>query len=94
VLDPTRFLELKYETFCEQPLETCRQVLQFVDLQSSPRFERDVVATPIKNTSHRWREGLTVPQQHLLDNLLRDDLVRYGYHASRTGETIPGAVAS
>ena len=93
-LDPTRFLEVKYETFCDQPLETTRRVLEFAELQCSPQFERDVAATPIKNTSHRWRDGLTAAQQHLLDNLLRDDLVRYGYDASPLGEMIHGTVAS
>jgi hypothetical protein len=93
-LDRTRFLEIKYEAFCEQPLETCRRVLEFAELRRSPEFERHVAATPIKNMSHRWREGLTAPQQHLLDNLLREDLVRYGYDVSHRGEKIPGAVAS
>jgi hypothetical protein len=83
--DPTRFLEIKYETFCDQPLDTSRRVLEFAELQCSPQFERDVAATPIKNTSHRWRDGLTAAQQHLLDDLLRDDLVRYGYDASPRG---------
>ena len=84
-LDRTRFLEVKYETFCDQPLDTTRRVLEFAELQSSPQFERDVAATPIKNTSHRWRDGLTAAQQRLLDDVLRDDLVRYGYDASPRG---------
>ena len=31
-LDPARFLEIRYESFCEQPLETYRRVLDFADL--------------------------------------------------------------
>ena len=58
--DPARFLEIKYETFCEQPLETCRRALDFAELPGSTAFERHVAATPIKNASHRWRDGLTV----------------------------------
>jgi omega-hydroxy-beta-dihydromenaquinone-9 sulfotransferase len=90
VLDPTRFLEIKYEAFCGQPVETCRRVLEFAELQGSPEFDRQVAATPIKNMSHRWRDGLTAAQQHLLDDLLREDLVRYGYDVSHRAEQIPG----
>ncbi len=90
--DPTRFLEIKYETFCDQPLETCRQVLDFSELAGSPAFERHVAATPIKNASHRWRDGLTVAQQHLLDDILHEDLVRYGYDVPQRSEKISGTV--
>jgi hypothetical protein len=90
--DPTRFLEIKYETFCEQPLETCRQVLDFAELPSSSEFERHVAATPIKNTSQRWRDGLTASQQRLLDDLLHEDLLPLGYDVPHRGEKIPGTV--
>ncbi len=59
--DPTTS-EIKYETFCDQPLETCRQVLGFSESPISQAFERHVAATPIKNASNRWRYGLTVAQ--------------------------------
>ena len=91
-LDPSRFFEITYEAFCEQPLETCRRVLEFAELPGSPELERHVAATPIKNTSHRWREGLTVAQQHLLDDLLGADLHRYGYEVTHRDEKIPGIV--
>jgi hypothetical protein len=90
--DPARFLEIKYETFCEQPLETCQRALDFAELPGSTEFERHVAATPIRNVSHRWRDGLTLAQQHLLDDILREDLLRYGYEAPHRGESIPGLV--
>ena len=31
-LDPKRFLEIKYEEFCQQPVESCRRVLEFAEL--------------------------------------------------------------
>jgi omega-hydroxy-beta-dihydromenaquinone-9 sulfotransferase len=91
-VDEARFLEIKYETFCEQPMETCRRVLEFAELPGSAAFEREVAATPIKNASHRWREGLTAAQQQQLDELLQEDLLHYGYEASHSGRPIPGAV--
>lgn len=91
-VDEARFLEIKYETFCEQPMETCRRVLGFAELPRSPAFEREIAATPIRNASHRWREGLTAAQQQLLDELLQEDLLQYGYEASRSARQVPGAV--
>ena len=83
-LDPGRFFEVRYESFCRQPLETCRQVLEFAELPPSREFEREVERTSIRD-SNRWRDDLTPQQQALLDDLLREDLPRYGYRvADRT----------
>ena len=87
-LDPKRFFEVKYEEFCERPLETCRQVLEFGELPESADFERHVKATSIKSMSNRWRDDLTTGQQALLDGLLREDLLQYGYDASDKVEKI------
>ena len=81
-LDPARFLEVKYETLCQEPLETIRRVAQFAELPASPVFERRVRAAPIRDMSSRWRDDLTAEQQALLTSLLREDLVRYGYEVS------------
>jgi hypothetical protein len=87
-LDPKRFLEVKYEEFCQQPVETCRRVLDFAELPASAGFERDVKAASIRDMSKRWRDDLTPAQQTLLDELLSEDLVRYGYGRPHTPETI------
>jgi hypothetical protein len=91
--DASRFLEIKYETLCDQPMDTFRQVLDYAELPSSPAFEREVAATPMRNASQRWRDGLTPGQQHMLDDLLRDDLGRYGYDVTRRVEKVSGTVA-
>jgi hypothetical protein len=82
-LDPSRFLEVKYEVFCQSPLETTRQVLDFAELERSPHFERQVEAARIEDRVDRWRGDLSEKQQALLTNLLRDDLQRYGYDVGR-----------
>lgn len=79
-VDPAHYLEMKYETFCEQTSEAIRRVVQFAELEPSARFERHVADSPIRDTD-RWRKDLNVEQQALLTDLLRDDLVRYGYDA-------------
>jgi len=81
-LDASRFLEVKYERFCEAPLETCRRVLEFTGLRHSPGFEREVATTRITDMTHRWRRDLSPEQQALLTGLLREDLLRYGYDVS------------
>lgn len=81
-LDPARFLEVRYERFCQQPVETCQRVLEFAELHPSPAFERHVKTTPIKAMATRWRVDLNVEQQAMLTDLLHEDLRRYGYDVS------------
>jgi len=45
-----------------------------------------VKSASIRSTSNRWRKDLTLAQQAILDNLLRDDMLRYGYGDSRPQE--------
>jgi hypothetical protein len=79
LIDPRRFLEIKYEEFCSQPLETLRRVLTFAELPASAQVERGVQQTSLRNMSLRWRDDLTPAQQDLLNELLADDLARHGY---------------
>jgi hypothetical protein len=87
-LDPKLFLEIRYEEFCKQPLETCRRVVEFAELADSTKFEREVEAASIRD-SNRWRDELTPEQQAVLQELLREDLRRYGYDPSGTAEKVP-----
>jgi hypothetical protein len=81
-VDPARFLQVRYEDFCEAPLEACRRVVEFSELERSPAFERHVTASRIPDMSTRYRKDLSVAQQRLLTDLLRDDLRKYGYDVS------------
>lgn len=92
-LDPARFLEVKYESFCEQPMETYRRVLTFAELPPSPEFERQVEAASIRSMRDRWRGDLTAAQQALLDELLADDLRRYGYDPGNRTVPAPEPIA-
>ena len=78
-LDPSRFLEVRYEEFCERPVEDFRRVLKFAELPWSADFEREIRSASIRSTSNRWRDDLAPGQQVILDDLLREDLLRYGY---------------
>jgi hypothetical protein len=85
-LDPKLFYEVRYESFCEQPVETYRQVLEFAELPQSKVLEQAVEAASIRSTSNRWRDDLTPGQQAILDELLRPDLERYGYSVPAKAE--------
>jgi hypothetical protein len=78
-LDPARFLEVKYETLCQEPLATIQRAVQFAELPWSEEFEKRIGEASIRDMSARWRDDLTPQQQSLLTTLLRDDLLRYGY---------------
>jgi hypothetical protein len=91
-VDPARFLEVKYERFCEQPLETYRQVLAFAELPEPADIEREVEAASIRRVNDHWRADLTTGQLALLDDLLHEDLLRYGYDAIPSAERLQEAV--
>ena len=91
-LDPARFLEVRYESFCEEPSATYRRVLDFAEVPASESFEREIEAASIRSQRDRWRGDLTPRQQGLLDDLLGEDLRRYGYRVQDAAEQIPEAV--
>jgi hypothetical protein len=78
-IDPKRVLQVKYESFCQDPVETLKQVLEFAELSDSRAFQRQVKAANIRDMTNRWRADLSAEQQTLLDDLLHEDLSRYGY---------------
>jgi hypothetical protein len=91
-IDSDRFLEVKYETFCDQPSDTCRRIVDFTGLPHTAEFERHVQAATITDMSSRWRKDLTPGQQALLDDLLREDLARHGYADSPHADAMREAV--
>lgn len=90
-LDASQFMELKYETFCEEPVESFRRVLEFAELPWDAGFEQELKSASIRSRSNRWRDDLAPAQQDLLDDLLRDDLRRYGYGEAAEDEAVPAA---
>ena len=86
-------MEVRHEAFCEQPMETFRRVLEFAELPASPALERAVRNAKISSTSNHWRDDLALEQQVILDDILRDDLARYGYDERAAPARVPEAVA-
>lgn len=82
-IDPDRFLEVRYEDFCVQPVDVCRRVQKFAELSDSSAFQRHVNAAPIKDMTNRWRADLSAQQQAQLTDVLREELRRYSYDISQ-----------
>lgn len=74
-----RFLEVKYEELCADPLGQMRKVTQFCDLEWTAGFERQLGRYRPKNTNDKFRHDLNAAQQRDLEAVLGDYLRSYGY---------------
>ena len=82
-VDPGRLLEIRYEDLCRRPEATLRAVLEFAELPSKREAAACVAAIPLEYSGDRWRHRLTIEQHSILDELLDEDLRRYGYVPAR-----------
>ncbi len=86
---PFQCLELRYEDFVTRPLVELQRITEFCQLEPSSDFNAHAASAAIDSRNHKWREQLTQEQQRLLENSLREHLLRYGYDVdgSRWAET-------
>src|SRR4051794_1136145 len=78
-VDPQRYFEVRYEDFCDLPVEVYRRVLSFAELPDSSSFDRQVKEASIMDMTNRWRGDLSAEQQESLTTLLRHELQLYRY---------------
>ncbi|MGI9605928.1 MAG: sulfotransferase family protein [Acidimicrobiales bacterium] len=79
-LVPTeRFLELRYEDLCEDPIGSFKTTAQFCDLEFTDSFARTIEDFGFRNTNDKWRRDLTEAQQQLLESELEPHLRHWGY---------------
>jgi hypothetical protein len=74
-----RFLEIRYEDLCSDPVGQFQKVAQFCELEWAASFERQLGKYQLKNTNGKFKYELTAKQQSDLEEVLRDYLMRYGY---------------
>lgn len=72
-------LEVRYEDFAKQPVESFRQVADFCGLEWSMRFERALSRYRIESANYKWQKDLSPAQQAVLLAVLGDELGRHGY---------------
>jgi hypothetical protein len=74
-----RFLEVRYENLCSDPVGQFQKVTQFCDLEWTGSFERQIRKYQPRNTNDKFKYYLTAEQQSALEGVLRAYLMRYGY---------------
>ena len=65
--------------------------MDFAELEWAPAFERHVRPAKIRDMTTRYRKDLSPEQVLMLSNLLRADLLRYGYDVSDADANDRGA---
>lgn len=78
-VEEDRFLEVKYEHLCADPIKTFREAVEFAELEWSTEFERNLQKFRVRNNNDKFRRDLTTRQQKILEDILGDYLGRYGY---------------
>ena len=79
MLDDDKFLEIKYEDLCSDPINTFKRVTEYSELEWTTGFERELRRHRLKNTNGKFKSELTATQQNDLEEVLRDYLRRFGY---------------
>ena len=80
-----RYIEIRYEDFCDQPQTALNKVIDFLGLpdEDTPLFFEAVSRMSFESQNDKWRHDLTHEQQRLLDEYLAPLLVEFGYDPAR-----------
>lgn len=74
-----RFMEIRYEDLCSDPVGQLQKVTRFCGLEWTGRFERRIRQYEPRNTNDKYKYDLTARQQSDLEEVLGEYLIRYGY---------------
>ena len=79
-LEPSEYLEIRYEDLCSDPMETFRVFCSFCELTFPETFRSAISSSPaFENRNFKWREQLSESQQGVLSEVLTKHLQMYGY---------------
>lgn len=70
---------MRCEDFVTRPPVELQRITEFCQLEPSSDSNAHAASSAIDSRNHKWREQLTQEQQRLLENSLREHLLRYGY---------------
>lgn len=90
-LPPGRFLDIRYEDLCADPVTVYRRATEFAGLSWTPGFERTVRRAGLRSENEKWRRDFSPAQQRTLEAVLGPYLERYGYPLSHSAGATPGA---
>jgi len=88
------FMQVRYEDFVRDPVSCFRRVADFCELAWSARFEKSIMGQRVETANEKWRKDLTQEQQAILEAVLRDGLVRYGYSSDNRSRTRAREIAT
>ena len=77
-----QFLEIAYESLCEDPVGSFEAATAFCDLPMTANFERSVIDFGFRNNNDKWQRDLTEDQQRQLESELVEHLNHWGYPLS------------
>jgi hypothetical protein len=78
-IDKSEYLEIRYEDLCADKSKILEEILDFCELENSPKFARALANFPVKNTNFKWKKDLSTAQAGILEDVLASHLDRYGY---------------
>jgi len=76
------YLEIKYEDLCANPIEVFKKILEFAELKYPKDFIKTIRQFDLKNKNYKWQIELTEYQKEILNDILKDYLVKYRYCVS------------
>ena len=74
-----KFLEVKYEDLTQNPDDTLKKILEFIELEYDVKFRDKVKKLKIKNMNYKYKEDLTAQQIKILNEILAEELEKKGY---------------
>jgi hypothetical protein len=77
-IHPSNKMEIRYENFVQQPLDTLRQVLSFLGCENDPGFENKLPLLK-KDNFNKWKSAFSVSQLEEIRPLINPGLTRLGY---------------
>lgn len=78
-LNENNFLTIRYEDFCDNPVETMKIATSFSELTWNHRFENAIKSFSLSSNNFKWKTDLTENQQKILNDVTIENLKRFGY---------------
>ena len=77
-VDDKHFMEIKYEHFCQNPIDVFRKTAKFCELNWSKKFEKNLSEFKLTSQDFKWKEDFTNVEISELEVVLGQHLKRYG----------------
>ena len=68
-LDPSQYMEIKYENYVRAPADTIRFVCEFCGLEWTPEYEKLIETRTIEDKNYRYKQRLSTREVHRVEEL-------------------------